>query len=157
MNRIETYVVPWDFSEHSKAALQYAIHRFPGQEIKVVCVLERPNPYSPGVEFGTNVERKAAKECEMKFYETVGLEKSCSISFHVRFGEPAAQICHFVDETKPDYLVISTHGRSGINKLILGSVAQCVISNTRFPVIVLSSQWFDHQAKSRPVTCDKSV
>ena len=37
MNRIETYVVPWDFSEHSKAALQYAIQRFPGQEIKVVC------------------------------------------------------------------------------------------------------------------------
>lgn len=145
MNRKEKIVVPWDFSDHAKAALRFARGRFLEESIVVVSVLERPNPYSAGVSFGPEAEARAADQCRQQFLKEAGLPDESMVTFDVLFGEPADQICRYSEQVRPDYLVMATHGRTGINKMILGSVAQSIVSNTSSPVILLPSKWFERQ------------
>ncbi len=43
------------------------------------------------------------------------------------------------ESLKADLIVMGSHGRSGLEKLVLGSVAQAVLSHTRLPVLVVRS------------------
>lgn len=145
MNQMERLVVPWDFSEHSKAALQYVIRHFGGHAIKLICVLERPNPYISGFEWGPEAEEKSAIRCRDEFFELSIIPANCALHFKVAFGEPADEICEFADQVRADYIVMSTHGRTGIQKLMMGSVAEKVVSQSKSPVILLPAKWYEHQ------------
>ena len=143
MNRIEKYIVPWDFSDHSKMTLRYVLQNFRGQAIKVICVLEPPNPYEPSYCWGDEAEEKAVQQCRQDFLEQAGLADEFSVQFEVVFGDPAQEICRFADRVGADQIVLSTHGRTGLQKLIMGSVAQKVISQSSHPVILLPARWFE--------------
>ena len=58
---------------------------------------------------------------------------------HVRIGHPARDILEFVEENDTDLLVMSSHGRSGISRLLFGSVAEQVIRNASCPVFTVKS------------------
>jgi nucleotide-binding universal stress UspA family protein len=53
------------------------------------------------------------------------------------YGAPAAAIVEAADVQKPDLIVMSTHGRSGVGRLILGSVAESVLRGTITPILLL--------------------
>lgn len=55
----------------------------------------------------------------------------------VRFGEPEDEIAGFVVEDDIDLVVMATHGRSGIGRVILGSVAAAVLRRTHVPVMMV--------------------
>lgn len=54
----------------------------------------------------------------------------------IRIGDPAGEIVRFADEEGCDLLVVGTHGRGGIPRLILGSVAEQVARHAHVPVLV---------------------
>ncbi len=54
----------------------------------------------------------------------------------VRVGDPASEIVEWADEEGCDLVVVGTHGRSGIPRLILGSVAERVVRQAHVPVLV---------------------
>ncbi len=56
----------------------------------------------------------------------------------VRRGDPASAIVALVEECQADMIVMTSRGRSGIGKLVLGSVADAVLANCHKPVILLS-------------------
>ena len=135
-------IVPFDFSSHAKAALAYARQNFPDRQIKIVCVLEQGNPYELGISLGPDYEADSIAKCRDTFYQQTN-EDSSKLDFHVRFGEPSDQIVQFGKECNATHIVMSTHGRTGIKRLFLGSVAQKVISAASCPVILLPNQWFE--------------
>ena len=53
------------------------------------------------------------------------------------YGAPAAAIVEAAEVQKPDLIVMSTHGRSGLGRLILGSVAESVVRGTTAPILLL--------------------
>src|SRR5437660_183779 len=55
----------------------------------------------------------------------------------VRFGSPAAEIDEAAKELAADLIVVSTHGRTGLAHLLLGSVAEKVIRYAPCPVLVV--------------------
>jgi len=55
----------------------------------------------------------------------------------VVFGQPAPQILALVEQQEVDLLVLCSHGRTGLTRWVLGSVAQRVIHHSRVPVLVL--------------------
>ena len=55
----------------------------------------------------------------------------------VRIGEPVSTILSSVEEENPRYLVIGTHGRRGLPRLLLGSVAENVLRQCPVPVITV--------------------
>jgi nucleotide-binding universal stress UspA family protein len=56
--------------------------------------------------------------------------------FHVRLGEPAEALHQVAVDVDADLIVVGTHGRSGVEKLILGSVAEALVRNARVPVVI---------------------
>ena len=154
-NQIQKIVVPWDFSSHSQAALKYACQRFCGEAIKVDCVLEQPYPYELVANWTHESRGEAAKRCEADFFkEAEILVPDCSVKFQAVYGDPAEEIWRYADEIGPDFIVMSTHGRTGVEKLFMGSVAQKVIGNTRFPVILLPGKWFQEKKGTIGSTCE---
>jgi nucleotide-binding universal stress UspA family protein len=55
----------------------------------------------------------------------------------LREGEPADQIVRACRDTKSDLIVVGTHGRHGLPKFFLGSVAERVISRATCPVLTV--------------------
>jgi nucleotide-binding universal stress UspA family protein len=52
-------------------------------------------------------------------------------------GDPADEILSYVDENESDLVVIATHGRSGLDRLLLGSVTERVLRRSPSPVFVV--------------------
>lgn len=55
----------------------------------------------------------------------------------VWYGPPVESIVESARRRKADLLVMSTHGRSGLGRLVLGSVAESVLRATRTPILLL--------------------
>jgi nucleotide-binding universal stress UspA family protein len=59
------------------------------------------------------------------------------VSTAVRFGEPAEEILNFIENEKIDLVAMTTHGRGGLRRLIIGSVAETVLRHSQVPVIIV--------------------
>jgi len=140
-------VVPWDFSEHSQSALDFALKQNLPQNIRVICVLERPSPYAAQMLWGDDAEQTACKKCAEQFFEVVDKSKYPGLEFVAEFGDPAAVIVRFAKQLEAGVIVISTHGRTGIKRLMLGSVAQKVAQSAACPVMLLPNAWFEAEKK----------
>ncbi|WP_197409736.1 universal stress protein, partial [Haloferax profundi] len=57
---------------------------------------------------------------------------------HVEHGDPSDQILAFVDEHDVDAVVMGTTGRSGVDRILLGSVAEKTVRNVPVPVITVA-------------------
>lgn len=55
----------------------------------------------------------------------------------MRFGDPAVEIVRYADEQDADAIAMSTHGRSGLDRMVHGSVAERILRSTQRPVILL--------------------
>ena len=56
---------------------------------------------------------------------------------HVWYGPPAAAIVEGASAQKADLIVMTTHGRSGLGRLILGSVTESVLRGTATPILIV--------------------
>jgi nucleotide-binding universal stress UspA family protein len=69
-------------------------------------------------------------------------------SYNVEVGDPAQCIISFSQKEHIDLIVMSTHGKSGLKRAIMGSVADAVIRESGKPVLVISPQ-SDRKKRSR--------
>lgn len=59
------------------------------------------------------------------------------VTTEVLFGEPAQAITEYVNQAKIDLVAMTTHGRTGLGRLLLGSVAENVLRHVTIPVLLL--------------------
>ena len=84
-------------------------------------------------------ENKRRKESSERYLDGVakGLRKrGHSVSRHVTTGAPAAQILDFAEANPVDLIAMSTHGRSGVGRWVLGSVTDKILHAGDMPVLV---------------------
>ncbi len=60
-----------------------------------------------------------------------------SVRMVIRFGDPAQEIADLIEEDDIDAVVMATHGRSGLSRAIMGSVAERVLRMVHVPVIMI--------------------
>lgn len=144
MNSIETVVVPWDFSIHALAALEFAIEGYPNSQINVVCILEQPVPYS-GIDWGVEANQRAATACREGFNNQTDLGSNERVHFFAEFGDPAPEILRFVNQHRADRVVLSTRGQSVLKQILLGSVARKISIGADCPVVLLPQKWLAKQ------------
>jgi nucleotide-binding universal stress UspA family protein len=60
------------------------------------------------------------------------------VESEIREGSPARAILDYTEETDCDIVVMGTHGRSGVDRLLLGSVAERVVRSSGVPVLTIS-------------------
>jgi nucleotide-binding universal stress UspA family protein len=138
---IQAVVVPVDFSEESRAAIDRAMELVDGDatRVHVIHVLAQMSPADPGVYWGEISDDNRARHVEEAMVEQ-GLHKEIS-SMHrkVIFGDAGFRIARYAQDIDADLVVIPSHGRTGLKRLLIGSVAERVIRYAHCPVLVLRS------------------
>jgi nucleotide-binding universal stress UspA family protein len=133
-------LVPTDGSEPAEAALDHAFERFADDDITALYVMdpvEGATAWGPGA--GEDWLGSAEKRAERVLGEatergeTVGVE----IDTDSVVGRPSRAIIDYAEEATVDQVVIGSHGRDGITRVLLGSVAETVIRRSPVPVTVV--------------------
>jgi nucleotide-binding universal stress UspA family protein len=130
-------LVPVDGSPFAEAALPAAISLASkeGGEVHLLRVLESPPPdVMPQV---APPDRERAGEYLQALVESSAAEAPTRVSFSVREGAPVEQISNAAREWRADLVVMSTHGRGGVSRLWLGSVADRFLRGTELPVLLI--------------------
>lgn len=137
-------VVAYDFSEPAHRAIEQAIELGQGREgwdLHVLGVLD--NRAGLGDITGANKLDYAAAEKSQEVIrasvQRMLLESGASprnLYVHARIGTPAKEIVALAAEATADILVVGTHGRSGVGRWLLGSVAEKVVRYAPCPVLV---------------------
>ncbi len=92
----------------------------------------------PGVD-PTEAQIKVVREAE-EYLRKIALEleaKGFKVDTHVRYGNDAEEIIDHANNNEISMIAMTTHGRSGIKKFLLGSVAEKVIRYSTKPVILV--------------------
>jgi nucleotide-binding universal stress UspA family protein len=146
VKRIRRILHATDYSKASERALQEAVDfaKQNNAEMLLVHVIQPVVPYVAGEDIGAaelyvKLEESTKQEAQrsmnklMQRLERLGVKAK---SLLLR-GIPADQIVKAGRNRKADIIVIGTHGRTGLSKLFMGSVASRVISTARCPVLTV--------------------
>jgi nucleotide-binding universal stress UspA family protein len=132
-----TILFPTDFSHASDAALQHAeaIARQQQARLVILHVEEPPLAYGGGELYYGLPE--PSSERIMKMLEDVQpSDGSLEFCHKLTMGDPASEIVRIAEEEKADMIVLGTHGRTGMSRLLMGSVAEAVVRRSPSPVLV---------------------
>ena len=131
-------VVPFDFSEQSAKALEAARDMVDElAHLHVIHVLPKITAAEPGVIWTVTDDEARIRHAEMAFREGFAASPFCKSDLHVRIGDPGSEIVKFAEQLQADLIVMPSHGRSGIPRLLIGSVAERVLRLAHCPVLVL--------------------
>ena len=135
-------LVPLDFSQLSTRALRAAVilARQSGARLLLLNVIE-PNPYPSGMDGAVLVmpDFKVAQKSKRELVKLAQrlVPRSRRVTTLVARGRPSDVIVATAEERRADLIVLSTHGHTGLDRLLMGSVAELVIRHARCPVLVL--------------------
>jgi len=131
-----------DLSDASAHALEHAtaIARWAGAALTVLNVKQTilmPVPALPApVEPLSNLRRPALLDCLTTFVQSASAA-GVSTTALVDVGEPVSKILEHAGSLPADLLVIGTHGASGFERLVLGSVAEKILRKATCPVLTV--------------------
>jgi nucleotide-binding universal stress UspA family protein len=142
-------LIPLDGSQLSECSLEHAKAIAVGCQVPEVVLLRVVTPLSPYVvgaiaQAGDTILRKAElrNQTEVKDYlNKVGDDlRKADIVVQVvsRDGSPAEEILDYAKNNEVDLIIMTTHGRSGPSRWLIGSVADKVIRNATVPVLMIS-------------------
>lgn len=134
-------VAPIDFSDESIAALETALQiASDASHLEVVYVLPVLEPTEAGVIWHTIDNDSRRQHAEQAFRERLPDAKYKAIKFNVVFGDPGHEIADFAEGVGAELIVLSSHGRTGLTRLLIGSVAEKVVRLAHCPVLVLKKK-----------------
>jgi nucleotide-binding universal stress UspA family protein len=140
-------LVPTDFSKYSDAALKKAVDIAAQNDTNIYLlhvideqIRQCAVDYCLSIDVVNKLEKdsvKASKDKLKKEAEAVIKTKKIKVIFDVKNGVPSEVILSEQKAKKIDLIVIASHGRTGILKQLMGSVADKVIKGSKCPVIVV--------------------
>ena len=138
--KFDKVLVPLDGSTLAEAALWKAAEMADGGTVSLLRAAEAHT--LPGAD-PVDAQVTAVREAEeylasaAKRLRATGVK---NVETHVWYGPPASAIVEAAQAQKADLIVMSTHGRSGLGRLVLGSVAESVLRGTRAPILVVRAE-----------------
>lgn len=140
--KLKQILIPIDFSECSRKALDYALPLAREHEAALTLLYVVPPAYGAGEYGGVNyaqLEASMRRDGEKALAKLAATELGDELPSDtlVRVGSPAREIIELARELPADLIVISTHGRTGLKHVFLGSVAEHVVQRAPCPVFVV--------------------
>jgi nucleotide-binding universal stress UspA family protein len=151
--KLRKILVPLDFSVCSKKALQYAVplaKQF-GASLALLHVVQEGYPV--GGEFATMDYTRCGKElCDLTEKQLAVLAREelspgVPAATLVRRGNPVQQIVDVARDLEIDLIILSTHGRTGLKHVFLGSTTENVVRGAPCPVLVVREEEHEFIAK----------
>ena len=131
-------VVPVDFSEESFAAVDTALQMVESPErVHIIHVLPVLNVAEPGVIWDTIDDDSRKEHASEALREQLGNSKHEGIDIAVAVGDPGDEIAKFAESVNAELIVLPSHGRTGLSRLLIGSVAERVVRLSHCPVLVV--------------------
>jgi len=144
--QLRKILLPTDFSGCANYALPYAaaIARATGATIICLHVVE---PIVPAVGYSglaepmpiADISEQLEDSAEREFPQLTECDdfNGLEVEDEIVHGDPAAEIVRVADEREVDLIVVSTHGRTGLGRIIFGSTAEAVVRHAICPVLVV--------------------
>lgn len=156
--KFEQITVPIDFSDSSMDALEYGIQmaKDMGASLTLLHVLE-PAFYGDDLTLGHTPEQGRVHQqidSQLRAYVTTIQSAGVLARQMIRGGGPADSILEFARASSCDLIVMGTHGRRGISRVLKGSVAESVLRRASCPVFAVRTPKFapGHQRMMRMET-----
>jgi nucleotide-binding universal stress UspA family protein len=144
--QIRSILLPTDFSECGNFALSYAasLARTFGAAIICVHVIE---PMVPTVGYSgvteplpiADITDQLEDSAERELPKIAGGEECAGLEIEelIVHGEAAAEIVRVAKDRNVDLIVVSSHGRTGLGRILFGSTAEAVVRHASCPVLVV--------------------
>jgi nucleotide-binding universal stress UspA family protein len=131
-------LVPIDFSEESFQALEVGLQivEDPSQ-LTIIHVLQDLSPMEAGEVWGVIDPQTRLENVTKALRERLKDEKYARVKIEVLLGDPAHGIANYAQQEKIGLIVIPSHGRTGLTRLLIGSTAERVVRLAHCPVLVL--------------------
>ncbi|MDH3718154.1 MAG: universal stress protein [Planctomycetota bacterium] len=131
-------VVPIDFSDDSIKAVDTALELVDSPaRVHVIHVLPILAATEPGVIWDTVDDTGRKEHAEEALQQRLADERYAGIDIVVSIGDPGEEITGFAESTQAELIIMPSHGRTGISRLLIGSVAERVVRLAHCPVLVL--------------------
>ncbi len=146
MRVFNSIIVPVDFHQHTDDIADFAmdVAAKMGAKVTFLHVLEKViyySDYTPSLE---QLDDEIVAHAEKKMHFLVKRYMSSGCEGLVLKGDVADSIVEYVKEKEPDLLIMGTHGAKGIEKVMLGSVADRVIKRATCPVLTFNPYRGEH-------------
>jgi nucleotide-binding universal stress UspA family protein len=139
VTRIKTILHPTDFSENASHAYQLACALARDYGAKLLLVHVRPIPAIVPTELGTipppSEENDEGRRARLEAIRPEDANIACER--HLLAGDEAEEIIALAQRMSADLIVMGTHGRTGLNRLLMGSVAESVVRRAPCPVLTM--------------------
>lgn len=150
MDKIKKILAPTDLSKFSRSGVRYALEL--ARDAGAVVIVHHVVTYEEITQFRRGSDEGAVADLSSRSPQIVlerhqhalrgFLEENCAdliplveVEEKVEFGKPAKGIVEEAKSAGVDLIVISTHGRSGLSHMILGSVTEKVVREASCPVL----------------------
>ena len=134
-------LVALDDSDPAREALEFALAEHPDADVTAVTVI---NPYDTSygeaTQFGVDsVVEARREEAEELFEEARRLASDHDGEFETEtlVGAPAREILAYLEDEPVDRVFVGSHGRSGLSRVLLGSVAERIVRRSPVPVTIV--------------------
>lgn len=137
---ISTILVPIDFSQSSDQALDFARELAAKLEadMHLLSVVAIPSYGVPELGVGVTAPMiEAMLTDNQAALDQLVRDRRLVAKTHVRAGDARDVILQTAEELKADLIVMGTHGRRGISRALLGSVAEMVVRTSPVPVLTV--------------------
>jgi nucleotide-binding universal stress UspA family protein len=141
--KVSHILCPIDFSRSSPTVLDFAsrLAQDTGATLHIAFVEEDPAPYGIGLYGQLPLPISADGQRLSQLRPSV---QGIKFEHHLLLGDAAGQIVQFAGENNIDLIVMGTHGRSGMMRLLMGSVAEEVLRRTACPVLTIKEPGAAH-------------
>jgi universal stress protein A len=147
--KLKKILVPTDFSECSRKALQYAIPFAKQFNASILLLNIVPVNYLIGSEFEAidfvSLEEKLEKDSKTHLAEFAQepIKKQITTESLVKIGRPAHEIIQIAKEREIDLIIMSTHGHTRLKHIFIGSVTENVMRHAACPVLIVHEHEHD--------------
>jgi nucleotide-binding universal stress UspA family protein len=140
---LKRILVPVDFSAGSRKALRYAVAFARQFNARLSLLYVMPVNYFVGSEFGPvdfplpEAELRRNSEKQLAALAAQDVAGAVAVETRVRQGQPVQEIVEHAREGEVSLIILSTHGRTGLRHVLMGSVAENVVRYAPCPVLVV--------------------
>lgn len=133
----KTIVFPTDFSTASDSALHHAelLAKASGARLLIVHVEEPPLAYGGG-ELYYGLPEPDSERIRSMLEGVRPSDPAVPFEHKLTMGDPASEVVRIAAEVGAELIVLGTHGRTGLTRLLMGSVAELIVRRASCPVLV---------------------
>jgi nucleotide-binding universal stress UspA family protein len=131
-------LVPFDGSPQAEAALTFATEEWPDASFTLLYVIDPVTGFGYGsVPVSSEEWYEEARASAEEEFEAAERLVDCPLDTRIEVGSPARAIVDVAGEADVDHVVVGSHGREGVTRILLGSVAETVVRRSPVPVTVV--------------------